>query len=94
VSLIDAVPVALRSALLILFQFEKVFVVGLPSCADRHDGTILAAALSNLDIEYVDAVHVKDVPGKATSNGSQPDYNRMPNENVGMQHAHLNAIQE
>ncbi|KAI1374626.1 glycosyltransferase family 25 protein [Hypoxylon crocopeplum] len=74
------------------FGFEKVFVIGLPSRTDRRDGMVLGAALSNLEIEFIDGVDGKDVPDKALP--TSPDQNRMPDPVVGSWRAHINAIQE
>jgi len=37
-------------------QFQKIFVIGLPSRTDRRDSMSLAAAYTGLDIEYIDGV--------------------------------------
>ena len=37
-------------------QFQKIFVIGLPSRSDRRDSMSLAAAFSGLKIEYFDGV--------------------------------------
>jgi hypothetical protein len=43
------------------FQFQKIFVIGLPSRTDRRDSMSLAAAYTGLEIEYVDGVtHVEN----------------------------------
>lgn len=73
-------------------QFEKIFVIGLPSRTDRRDGIVLEAALSNIDVEFIDGVQGKDVPDKAIPTG--PGLERMPDPNVGSWRAHINAIQE
>jgi hypothetical protein len=42
-------------------QFQKIFVIGLPSRTDRRDSMSLAAAYTGLEIEYVDGVtHVEN----------------------------------
>ncbi|KAI1772467.1 glycosyltransferase family 25 protein [Hypoxylon cercidicola] len=72
--------------------FEKIFVVGLPSRTDRRDGIVLEAALSNLDVEFVDGVRGGDVPDKAVPTG--PGRERLPDPVVGCWRAHMNAMQE
>ena len=37
-------------------QFQKMFVIGLPSRSDRRDSMALAAAYTGLEFEYVDGV--------------------------------------
>ncbi|KAI1457082.1 glycosyltransferase family 25 protein [Annulohypoxylon moriforme] len=73
--------------------FEKIFVIGLPSRTDRRDGMVLAAALSNLEIEFIDGVDGKSVPDKALLN-SQEELKRLADPVIGAWRAHMNAIQE
>jgi hypothetical protein len=49
------------------FQFQKMFVIGLPSRTDRRDSMSLAAAYTGLEIEYVDGV--TDVDNKTLPPG-------------------------
>ncbi|KAI1144574.1 glycosyltransferase family 25 protein [Hypoxylon sp. FL0543] len=72
--------------------FEKIFVVGLPSRTDRRDGMVLQAALSNMEIEFVDGVLGKDVPDKALP--STEELKRLEDPVVGAWRGHMNAIQE
>lgn len=74
-------------------QFEKIFVIGRPSRTDRRDGMVLAAALSNLEIEFIDGVEGKDVPDKALLN-SQAELKRLADPVIGAWRAHMNVIQE
>ncbi|KAI2470590.1 glycosyltransferase family 25 protein [Annulohypoxylon bovei var. microspora] len=73
--------------------FEKIFVIGLPSRTDRRDGMVLVAALSNLEIEFVDGVDGKDVPDKALL-GSSQEFKRLDDPVIGAWRAHMNVIQE
>ncbi|RYP74246.1 hypothetical protein DL769_004067 [Monosporascus sp. CRB-8-3] len=57
-----------------------------------RDGMVLGAALSNLEIEFIDGVNGKDVPDKALPLGLEQK--RLPDAVVGSWRAHLNAIQE
>lgn len=41
-------------------QFQKIFVINLPSRTDHRDSMSLAAALTDLRIDYVDGVTVVD----------------------------------
>ncbi|KAK1772469.1 Procollagen galactosyltransferase 1 [Phialemonium atrogriseum] len=74
------------------FGFEKIFVVGLPSRSDRRDGMLLQAALSNIEIEFIDGVLGRDVPNKAIP--TSPDHERLKDPTIGSWRAHMNAIQE
>lgn len=62
------------------------------SRTDRRDSMVLAAALSNVDIEFIDGVSGEDVPDKAVL--TSPDHERLPNPSIGSWRAHMNAIQE
>ncbi|KAI0901923.1 glycosyltransferase family 25 protein [Annulohypoxylon nitens] len=73
--------------------FEKIFVIGRPSRTDRRDGMVLAAALSNIEIEFIDGIDGKDVPDKALLN-SQGELKRLADPVIGAWRAHMNAIQE
>ena len=74
-------------------QFEKIFVVGLPSRSDRRDGMVLQAALSDIQIEFIDGVRGKDVPDKAVPMYSS-DSKRLPDASIGSWRAHMNAARE
>ena len=41
-------------------QFQKIFVINLPSRTDHRDAVSLAAALTDLQIDYVDGVFEVD----------------------------------
>ncbi|KAH6838472.1 glycosyltransferase family 25 protein [Chaetomium sp. MPI-CAGE-AT-0009] len=72
--------------------FEKIFVVGLPSRTDRRDGMVLQAALSNMDIEFIDGVAGADLPDKAIP--MVKDQERLKDASIGSWRAHMNAIRE
>ncbi|EQL02361.1 glycosyltransferase family 25 protein [Ophiocordyceps sinensis CO18] len=71
--------------------FEKIFVVGLPSRTDRRDGMALQAALSNLEIDFVDGVKDSNVAEKAIPKAENVEHVRGPS--LGSWRGHLNAIQ-
>lgn len=73
-------------------QFGDIFVVSLPSRTDRRDGMTLQAALSNLNIKFIDGVLGQNVPDSAipTSSG----HGRMGDPSIGSWRGHMNAIQE
>ncbi|KEY66770.1 hypothetical protein S7711_11173 [Stachybotrys chartarum IBT 7711] len=72
--------------------FQKIFIIGLPSRSDRRDGMALQAALSNMDVEFVDAVAGKEVDGKAIPKTSEHD--RLRDGEIGCWRSHMNAIRE
>lgn len=73
-------------------QFGKVFVVGMPTRTDRRDGISLQAALSNIDVEFIDSSDGTGIPDKAlpkTSNHERPG-----NPVVGSWRGHVDALRE
>ncbi|KAM7185921.1 glycosyltransferase family 25 protein [Rhypophila sp. PSN 637] len=72
--------------------FEKIFVIGLPTRTDRRDGIILQAAVSNMEIDFIDGVKGDTVPDKAIPIGK--DQSRIGNASIGSWRAHMNAVQE
>ncbi|KAI8628537.1 hypothetical protein F5Y19DRAFT_465192 [Xylariaceae sp. FL1651] len=72
--------------------FEKVFVISLPSRTDRRDGMTLAAALSNIEFEFINGVDGSTIPDQALPQTSTHD--RPSDPSVGAWRGHLNAIQE
>lgn len=74
------------------FGFEKIFVVGLPSRTDRRDGMVLQAAVSDIEIEFIDGVRGDDVLNNAIPNAHKTT--RPGSGTLGSWRAHMNAIQE
>ncbi|KAI1195249.1 hypothetical protein F5X97DRAFT_308830 [Nemania serpens] len=72
--------------------FEKIFVVSLPLRTDRRDSMILAAALSDIDIEFIDGVNGSTIPDQALPKTFSHD--RPGDSAVGAWRGHINAIQE
>ena len=68
-------------------------MVGLPSRTDRRDAMILSAALSNLEIEFVDGVLGEDVVDSAIPSLDESP-RKLGNTSIGSWRAHMNAIQE
>lgn len=73
-------------------QFERIFVIGLPSRTDRRDGMVVSAALTDIEVEFVDGVVGKDVVDKAIP--AKAGNNRLPDRVIGCWRAHIDAIQE
>lgn len=44
------------TSLLTSFEFQKILVINLPSRTDYRDSMALAAALSDLEVEFIDGV--------------------------------------
>jgi GR25 family glycosyltransferase involved in LPS biosynthesis len=74
-------------------QFQHIFAINLPSRTDRRDAMTLAAALTELDITWIDGVAGKDVPDKVLPgdpNDRQPGFTV---GNKGSWRAHMNVLQ-
>ncbi|KAF2804636.1 uncharacterized protein BDZ99DRAFT_511561 [Mytilinidion resinicola] len=69
--------------------FQKLFVLNLPSRTDHKDAVSLAAALSNLQLHWIDGVKGADVLHKALPPG---DYQIPPDGVKGCWRAHMNAL--
>ncbi|GAB1316338.1 hypothetical protein MFIFM68171_06548 [Madurella fahalii] len=69
--------------------FQSIFTINLPSRTDRRDAMTLAAALSGLDITWIDGVASTDVPDKVLPGGDTT----MKGGNRGSWRAHMNALQ-
>ena len=65
--------------------------MSLPERTDHRDGLILASAVSNIDIEFVDGVHGDKVLEKTLPPQTNND---LANSTIGSWRAHLNAIAE
>lgn len=66
-------------------------MISLPSRTDRRDGMVLAAAVSNIRLEFVDGVNGADIPDKSIPSLSS---GRLKDADVGAWRGHMNAIQE
>lgn len=72
-------------------QFEKILAVNLPERTDHRDGLILASAVSNIDVVFIDGVHGDTVLDKTLPPDRSKD---LQASSVGSWRAHLNAIAE
>ena len=72
-----------------LFKFERILAVSLPERTDHRDGLVLASAVSNLDVEFVDGVRGEDVSRKALPAHFDDS---LPPSVIGAWRAHINAI--
>ncbi|KAH7324214.1 hypothetical protein B0I35DRAFT_423740 [Stachybotrys elegans] len=64
----------------------------MPSRTDRRDGMILQAALSDIDIDFIDGVDGKTIPDKAVP--LLKPHDRLPDASIGSWRGHMNAIRE
>lgn len=67
-------------------------MVSMPSRTDRRDGMTLQAALSNLNINFIDGILGQNVPDSAIP--TSQDHGRMADPSIGSWRGHMNAIQE
>lgn len=75
-----------------ILQFGKIFVISLPSRVDRRDAMVLAAAVSGLDIEFVNGVVGGDIDPK-TINLVGEGHDLRQSE-LGIWRAHLNVYRK
>ncbi len=73
-------------------QFEKIYVMGLPSRTDRRDGMALQAALSDLTIEFIDGPLGENISEKAVPTAE--DGKHLTGGELGCWRGHINALQE
>ena len=66
-------------------------MISLPERTDRRDSIILSAALSNIDIEIVDAVRGENVLEKAIP---ITDAGRLMKAEIGCWRSHINVMQQ
>jgi hypothetical protein len=67
--------------------------VGLPTRTDRRDAMILSAALSNMEVEFVDGVLGESVKDSVIPS-PEGKLRRLGNSSIGSWRGHMNAIQE
>jgi hypothetical protein len=72
-----------------MVQFERILAINLPERTDHRDGLILAAAVSNLHIDFIDGVHGNNVLSKVLP-PHRPD--SIDAARIGSWRAHINAI--
>lgn len=74
--------------MLTVVQFQKIFVISLPSRTDHRDAMSLASAFTGLDIEYVDGV-------TEVNKGALPPHDekfKLSDKSYGSWRAHMNAL--
>ncbi|KAF2494769.1 hypothetical protein BU16DRAFT_573109 [Lophium mytilinum] len=69
--------------------FQKIVVLNLPSRTDHKDAVSLAAALSNIQLDWIDGVKGADVLDKVLPPG---DYQNPPDGVKGCWRAHMKAL--
>ena len=70
-------------------QFRKLLVINLPSRTDHRDAMSLSAAVSNLQLDWIDGVSGDDILEKALS---PRDHKFISLGNKGSRRAHMNAL--
>jgi hypothetical protein len=64
----------------------------MPSGTDRRDGLTLQAALSSMEIEFIDSSDSKDIPDTALP--TMDGHDRLPSPVTGSWRGHVHALQE
>lgn len=80
----------LMRLILTTVQFQKVFVINLPSRSDRRDMMALAGSLTGVEFDWVDGVSGDDVPEKVLPADSLDKH--ISKGNKGSWRAHMNAL--
>jgi len=68
--------------------FEKIFILSLPERLDRRDGLVVAAAVSNISVDFIDSVRRDSIPDKVLPVGHRQD---LKDGEVGAWRTHLNT---
>jgi hypothetical protein len=71
-------------------KFGKVFVINLPSRTDHRDAMLVAATVSDIQLDWIDGVNGEQVSDRALPADTNRDV--LGNGNVGSWRAHLNAL--
>lgn len=71
-------------------QFEKIFLINLPTRTDRQDAVVLSAALSDIDLDLVEGVYGDTVIDKAVPLGP----GAMTASEKGCWRSHMNVLEE
>ncbi|TVY18980.1 hypothetical protein LARI1_G003374, partial [Lachnellula arida] len=72
--------------------FQKIFVINMPSRTDRRDATSLAAASSNLKLEFVEGVGGDSIPEAAFPPEGSRDSIKQSAGIKGSWRSHMNAL--
>ena len=84
-------PVPLLPPLLTESQFQEVLVINVPERTDRRDAMTLAAALSKIDVTWIDGVAGQNVLDKVLPGDSFDK--KISTGNKGSWRAHMDALQ-
>ncbi|KAK0654008.1 family 25 putative glycosyltransferase [Cercophora samala] len=71
--------------------FQELFVLNLPERSDRRDAMTLSAALTKLDVKWIDGIDGKDVPDRVLPGDSWDK--KISKGNKGSWRAHMDALQ-
>ncbi|TVY32256.1 hypothetical protein LSUB1_G007833 [Lachnellula subtilissima] len=72
--------------------FQKIFVINMPSRTDRRDATSLAAASSNLKLEFIPGVRGDSIPEAAFPPEGSADSIKQSAGIKGSWRSHMNAL--
>lgn len=77
-----------------LAQFQKLLVINMPERTDRRDAVSLAAAVSNMKVEFLMGVRGESVPEDALPPGGSTKSIQLPKRIKGSWRSHMNALQQ
>jgi GR25 family glycosyltransferase involved in LPS biosynthesis len=75
-------------------QFERIFVINLAKRTDKRDGMTLAAAVSGMQVEYIDAVNGSTGVIEVPNPDPEPEDDNLVNGQKGCWRSHLNILEK
>jgi hypothetical protein len=82
--------ILIEHTMLTSFQFQKIFVVSMPGRTDRRDAIVLSAALSGLEVEFIDGPRGSEVEDNAIT--MNEGSGRQDEGQTGAWRGHMNAV--
>jgi hypothetical protein len=83
-----------RGCLLKRLQFQKLLVINMPERTDRRDAISLAAAASNMNVEFVMGVRAESIPEDALPPEGSTESIKLSKGIKGSWRSHMNALQQ
>jgi hypothetical protein len=74
-------------------QFQQIFTINLPSRTDRRDAMTVAAALSNLDVTWINGIAGNEVLDKVLPGNAEDRLGGFTVGSKGSWRAHMNVLQ-
>jgi hypothetical protein len=75
-------------------QFQKLLVINMSERTDRRDAVILAAAISNMNVEFVVGARRESILEDALPPGGQTESLKLDKGIKGSWRSHMNALKQ